>query len=77
MRVSELIKNLQERYNPDDELVVDYWDKDLIEQWNGSPIDDLLWSEFVERVHEEFYYHHEVWHNQAMELLNDLQGTEA
>lgn len=40
MKVSQIIKTLQENYDPDDVVVVAWWDKGLFSQANDMGADD-------------------------------------
>jgi hypothetical protein len=76
MTVQDIIFNLQKHYKPDDELIIDWWDKDWFEQKQGNAIDEGLWNEFVGRVSDEITYHNEIFAEQAMELLDEMNTLE-
>jgi hypothetical protein len=54
MRVANLISDLQ-RLNPDDEVVVAYWTRDLADQYveDRTPLTDEQWQEIVNEVGSE------------------------
>ena len=54
MRVANLISDLQ-RLNPDDEVVVAYWTRDLADRYveNRTPLTDDQWQEIVNEVGSE------------------------
>ena len=45
MKVEQLINQLKLRYKPDDDLIVDYWDRD-----NFKDIPKDKWGEFASHV---------------------------
>lgn len=49
MKVSQLIEQLQQNYNPDTELYVEYWDKETVDgfMWNGEEKKTLTEDEWV------------------------------
>jgi len=53
MLVSYLIKHLQEEYKPDQEIMVQWFAKDHVEENNGETIDEDLWSLAV-RMFEKY-----------------------
>ena len=48
MLVSQIIEVLQERYTPDTELFVEWWDKEGIEYGMDEPMTNDTWSRAVE-----------------------------
>ena len=46
MLVSQIIEVLQERYSPDTELFIEWWDKEGIP--TNMPISDDIWARAVE-----------------------------
>jgi hypothetical protein len=44
MQVSRLIKHLQEEYRPDEEVMVQWFAKEHVEENNGEEIDEDLWD---------------------------------
>ena len=54
MRVANLISDLQ-RLNPDDEVVVAYWTRDLADRYveNRTPLTNDQWQEIVNEVGSE------------------------
>ena len=46
MRVKYLIEQLK-KYNPDDEIIVSWWDKDWMTAWVDKDITDNQWSNIV------------------------------
>ena len=72
MLVKELIAQLQE-YKPDDELIVAYWDKQTVEDYDEDlSLTDTQWSEVVSR------YENGEWHWQSsagedfVEIANEV-----
>ena len=55
MRVKYLIEQLKE-YDPDDEIIVAYWDKDHIRDGLNRDIDGKLWAEIVDRCDDAIGY---------------------
>lgn len=66
MKVKDLIERLQSYYKPDDELFVEYWDKETVEAYGTSrKMDDDEWTSAVEVMENgEFAYQ-----SHAAELL--------
>lgn len=58
MKVKDLIERLQSFYKPDDELFVEYWDKETVESYGTSR--EMTEDEWVSAVEEmengEFAY---------------------
>jgi hypothetical protein len=54
MRVANLISDLQ-RLNPEDEVVVAYWTRDLADRYveNRTPLTNEQWQEIVNEVGSE------------------------
>jgi len=54
MRVANLISDLQ-RLNPDDEVVVAYWTRDLADRYveNRTPLTNDQWQEIVNEIGSE------------------------
>jgi len=76
MRVKELLEQL-EKYQPDDELIVAYWDRETVEGYE----EDLLltldqWSDVVFQYENREFY----WQNSAaedfVELAREAVGEE-
>ena len=44
MKVSYLIKHLQDEYQPDQEIMVQWFAKEHVEENNGETIDEDLWD---------------------------------
>jgi len=53
MLVSYLIKHLQDEYKPDQEIMVQWFAKEHVEENNGEIIDEDLWSLAV-RMFEKY-----------------------
>lgn len=53
MLVSYLIKHLQDEYKPDQEIMVQWFAKEHVEENNGETIDEDLWSLAV-RMFEKY-----------------------
>jgi len=43
MRVSDLIETLKQYLNQDEEIIVTWWERDLIEEWQETDITDEEW----------------------------------
>ena len=63
MKVQELIFRLTRYYEPDAELHVEYWDRDLVNNWlrldhHAAPqLTEREWSEVINKMDEgEFIY---------------------
>lgn len=79
MKVQELIFRLTRYYEPDAELHVEYWDRDLVNTWlllvGGDPFDknspqltEREWSEVINKMDEgEFSYQ-----RMAAEVLTEI-----
>ena len=48
MKVKDVIKNMQ-NYNPEDEIVILYWTKDIFND-EDNPISDQVWSKVVKTL---------------------------
>jgi hypothetical protein len=48
MKVRELVSQLQLNYLPDDEVVVAYWDKQIVEGFSMLSLSETQWSLVVE-----------------------------
>jgi len=48
MKVKDVIKNMQ-NYNPEDEIVILYWTKDIFDD-EDNPITDEVWVKVVKDV---------------------------
>ena len=53
MQVSYLIKHLQEEYQPDQEIMIQWFTKEDVEANNGKTIDEDLWNLAV-RLFEKY-----------------------
>lgn len=58
MQVKNLIERLTQFYKPEDEIFVEYWDKETVESYGTSrEMTDEEWSAVVEAMEEgEFGY---------------------
>ena len=43
MRISDLIETLTKYHNQDEEIIVTWWERDLIEEWQETKITDEEW----------------------------------
>ena len=43
MRISDLIETLTKYHNQDEEIIVAWWERDLIEEWQETKITDEEW----------------------------------
>lgn len=50
MKVKDVIKNMQD-YNPEDEVVVLWWTKDIFDD-EDNPLTDDVWSKVVKTLDE-------------------------
>lgn len=65
MKVKDIITNLTERYSPDDELVITWWDRDLFtlptdtddrpvtaDEWSDAvaTFDNAGWGDYIDMV---------------------------
>jgi hypothetical protein len=48
MKVRELVSQLQLNYLPDDEVIVAYWDKQIVEGFSMLSLSETQWSLVVE-----------------------------
>jgi hypothetical protein len=48
MLVKDIIKQLQTNYQPDEELIVAYWDKPLVESFANVVLTKEGWEEVIE-----------------------------
>lgn len=48
MKVRELVSQLQLNYLPDDEVVVAYWDKQIVEGFSMLSLSETQWSLVVD-----------------------------
>ena len=66
MTVKELIETLQNNYEPDTELVVAYWDRELVESFlGGKTLSETNWRKFVNSYDEENYSWADSWADQT------------
>lgn len=70
MRVSDLISRLTESYSPDDEIVVEWWDRRTVQDFAGADLTDDEWSTLV-AVYEDREFG---WQTHAMDSMYDLVG---
>lgn len=54
MKVSEIIERLNRDYQPDTELYVEWWDKEIVESFvsQDEPISDDDWTRIVEKMED-------------------------
>lgn len=54
MKVAEIIERLNRDYQPDTEIYIEWWDKELIEQFanEDEPLSEDQWVEIVERMED-------------------------
>lgn len=48
MKVRDLVSQLQLSYLPDDEVIVAYWDKEIVEGFSMLSLSETQWSLVVE-----------------------------
>lgn len=64
MRVEQAIRMLSENYQPNDEILIEWWDKKVFDQDGDNPISDDEWAVAVSMVED--------WPNEfAMNLIYD------
>jgi hypothetical protein len=51
VKVKDVIKNMQS-YNPEDEIVILHWTKDIFDDEN-NPLTDEVWSKVVKTLDDE------------------------
>jgi hypothetical protein len=69
MKVRDLVDRLQLNYLPDDELIVDYWDKATIESYNpGMELTDEQFQVVASRYEDGEYF----WQSQAADTFVEL-----
>ena len=74
MKVSDIIKDL-EAYNPDEELVVAYWDKESIEQILDQGIADSKWVDVVDEHEGRAHYWVSLAYDSIVEIImNEKNG---
>lgn len=47
MKVKDLIARLNESFKPNDELIVAYWDKEIVEGYSDVTLTDNQWIDIV------------------------------
>ncbi len=67
MRVDKLMENLS-KLEPDQELIVAYWDKSIVAGWQEEEITDDQWVEVVEKYENGEWY----WEELAADCFTDL-----
>jgi hypothetical protein len=60
MKVKDLIERLSTNYEPDTELIVDYWDKEIVESYGSPSLSKTQWSLVIED------YENGEWHFQSL-----------
>ena len=41
MKISDIVEHLQEKYHPNDEIVIAWWDRDLFPKYDPDKDDDI------------------------------------
>jgi hypothetical protein len=77
MQVSQIVKVLQERYQPEDELIVDWWDKetfDLFCEHRGCT--PQVWKEVVDMYEnlDDSVQIADIWYDIIEELEREEEG---
>lgn len=68
MKVQELVEQLKQ-YQPEDELIVAYWDKETVEGYtNDLTLTDNQWGQVIDKYENGEYY----WQSSAAEDFVDL-----
>ena len=52
MKVQEIIERLNRDYQPDTELYVEWWDKEIVERFADANLLDEEWTQVVERMED-------------------------
>lgn len=78
MLVKELIEQLQKNYQPEDNLIVAYWDKDIIESYEEVPeMTEGDWSEVVAKYEDgEFGWQSDAT-DSFLELVEEVKNVAA
>lgn len=71
MKVSQLIKQL-EQYEPDDDLIVAYWDRETIEDYDYLKISKEDWSYVVEKYEDGEWFWQGAASDQFLDLVEDV-----
>lgn len=71
MKVKDVIKNMQD-YNPEDEVVVLWWTKDIFDD-EDNPITDEFWSKVVKILDNASHldFAQQVISEEILEVLRD------
>ena len=67
MKVSQLIEDLS-KYDPEEELIVAYWDKEIVTHLSGEEITPEVWSEAVVDFSEREFS----WQSDAFDCIVEL-----
>jgi hypothetical protein len=72
MKVSELVKQLNE-YDPNTELFVAYWTKNTVEEYGTSRVmTDEEWSSAVETLEDGEYYFQSATAEQIVQVAEEV-----
>ncbi len=73
MKVKDVIKNMQD-YNPEDEIVILHWTKDIFDD-EDNPITDDLWSKVVKTLDEttNLDFANQVISEEILEVLREYE----
>jgi hypothetical protein len=76
MKVKDVIKNMQ-NYNPEDEVVILYWTKDIFDD-EDNPITDEVWSKVITIIDNSTHldFGSESIYNTILEELRDNEVNE-
>ena len=71
MKVKDAIKNMQS-HNPEDEIVILYWTKDIFDD-EDNPITDEVWSKVVKTLDEttNLDFANQVISDEILEVLRE------
>jgi Mg/Co/Ni transporter MgtE len=71
MKVKDVIKNMQ-NYNPEDEIVILYWTKDIFDD-EVHQISDEVWSKVVKTLDDErnLDFANQVISDEILDVLRD------
>lgn len=70
MLVKDIIKQLQENYQPDDELIVAYWDKQIVEGFADVVLTDDGWGEVIELLDSQEFPNGDPINDAVYEVLD-------
>jgi|15BtaG_2_1085339.scaffolds.fasta_scaffold41982_2 hypothetical protein len=54
MNIKTLIK-VMEKFDPEEEILIAWWEKGLVEEWLEQSISNEVWSDIIAKVEESEY----------------------